>query len=145
VKAAAARRVSLAEAMRAEDPRHPLEVLGDALHGVDVLARKTQEQLTAGELDAGLVQALLDSLKTQATMAKLVLDAGGDGWSGREAMRRQGVAVAEVVRETLRGLGIDASSDVAVAAFHAAVRKVAGVAPAPAKRKAIEAKVVKDE
>lgn len=143
VRAAAARRVTLAETMATTERRHPNEVLADALHGVDVLAQQTQAQLNAGELDAGLVQALLDSLKTQAAMAKLVLDAGAgrDQWSAREAMRRQGEAVAEVVRETLRRLGLDPGAPASVQAFQGAVVAVAGGSTSRPRARMIEGTV----
>lgn len=127
VKAAAARRVTLAEQMAATDRRHPLEVLASALHGSDVMARQVQAQLASGDqISADMVQALLDSLKTQATMAKLVLDAGGgpEQWSAAEAVRQQADGLARIVQETVRLLGMDPADPRVSSAFEEAVAAV---------------------
>lgn len=126
VRAAAARRVTLAEAMASEDRRHPLEVLASALHGADVLSRQVQQQLAAGNpVTSDMVQALLDSLKTQAGMAKLVLDTGGpEQWSAQEAVRQQGEALVKICREMARLLGHDPSSPYVQAALDEAVASV---------------------
>lgn len=143
VRAAAARRVTLAEAMAAAERRHPNEVLADALHGVDVLARQTQEQLNAGQLDAGLVQALLDSLKTQAAMAKLVLDTGGgpEAWSQQEAIRQQADALARVCRDFAQRLGWDPDAPRVREAFQEAVSAAAGGSSRRPRGKMIEGTV----
>jgi len=146
VRIAATRRVTLAEALANSDRRHPLEVLADALHGADVLARQTLAALTGEDPISGeMVQAWLEITKTQATMAKLVLDAAGpDGWSNTEAVRSQADALAWVCREMARQLGHDPASDEVTAAFEAALaglrggRRVRG----RAQSKAIEAKVI---
>lgn len=126
VRAAAARRISLAEALESGDRRHPQEVLASALHGADVLARRTQALLADGDpVTADMIQALLDSIKTQATMAKLVLDASGpEQWSAQEAYRQQADALAKICQEMARRLGHDPSSDLVREAFEGAVARV---------------------
>lgn len=56
-------------------------------------------------------------------LAKLELD-----WDAREAIRRQGLALARVVRETVRGLGFDPADERVTRAFMAALR-AANVGP----------------
>lgn len=143
VRAAAAQRVTFAEALLA-DPRHPHQVAISALHQVDVLAGQTMQAIAAGELTAAAFEQLLEASKTQAAMSKLVLDSvGAEGWSAVEAFRQQGDALAKICREMARELGFDPSDERVAAAFESAVARVVhgkrGRRP-----KAIEAKVVKD-
>lgn len=125
VRAAAAQRVTLAEALLNGDRRHPQEVLASALHQVDVLAGQTVQQLAEGELTAETFERLLEASKTQAAMSKLVLDAvGSDGWSAQEAYRLQADSLAKVCREMVRLLGFDPSDPRVAGAFEAAVARV---------------------
>lgn len=125
VRAAAARRVTLAEALLNGDRRHPQEVLASALHQVDVLAGQTMQSIADGELTAEAFEQLLEASKTQATMSKLVLDAAGaEGWSAQEAYRQQGDALARICRAMAARLGHDPTDQRVVEAFEGAVAEV---------------------
>lgn len=114
VREAAARRVSLAEAVAGQERRHPVEVMDSALHVVDVAGRQLLERLsTGGEITAEDITSLIETAKTQAAMARAVLDTHrGDwtAWSKREAIRQQADALAQVVREVAQILGHDPDS-----------------------------------
>lgn len=126
VRAVAERRVMLAEAIANLPHRHPFEVIVDALHVTDVLARHTQAQLSQQELTVDLLDAMLDSIKAQAGMAKLALDSGIDPerWTAQEVNRRFGDTVAEICREMARQLGHDPAGEETSAAFEAALQRV---------------------
>lgn len=80
--------------------------------GVDkTLAAKPSVWLDAYHRERRL---LLDLSKE---LAKLELD-----WDAREAIRRQGVALVRVVRETVRALGFDPADERVTRAFQAALR-----------------------
>lgn len=123
---AAAQRVTLAEAMLNGDRRHPQEILASALHQVDVLAQQTVHAAAGQEpITAEAVERLLEASKTQAGMAKLVIDAaGGEQWSTQEAFRQQADALARVCREMARRLGHDPGSAEVQDAFDGAVGQV---------------------
>jgi hypothetical protein len=124
VRAKAAERVSLAEALLNGDHRHPQEVLSASLHTSDVLAERTVDAMAEGAT-AELVEQLLDANRTRATMAKLVLDAAGaEGWAAQEAYRQQGDALAKICREMARRLGHDPADQRVADAFEAAVAAV---------------------
>lgn len=126
VKAAAARRRTLHEALKASDRRHPVEILADALHTVDVVAQQALELLAEGDpVTPELLQTVLDTARQAAPMARLVLDSGGADWSAAEAARRQGEAMGQVVVEALRLLGLDHDVPDVRAAMRAAIAKVA--------------------
>jgi len=126
VREVAAKRVMLAEAIANLPRRHPSEVIADALHVTDVLARHTQAKLSQQELTLELLDAILDSVKTQAGMAKLALDSGIDPaqWTAQEVNRRFGDTVAEICREMARRLGHDPGSEETSAAFEGALQRV---------------------
>ena len=126
VRAVAEKRVMLAEAIANLPRRHPFEVMVDALHAADVVAQHTQALLSEQPLTVELVERLLESIKMQAGMAKLALDAGVDPaqWTAQEVQRRFGDVVAEICREMARRLGHDPSSVESVAAFEGAVARV---------------------
>lgn len=123
---AAHKRVMLAEAIANLPRRHPFEVMVDALHAADVVARQTQAALSQQTLSAELIEAMLDSIKTQAGMAKLALDSGidPDRWTAQEVNRRMGDVVAEICREMARQLGHDPGSDAVGVAFEVALQRV---------------------
>jgi hypothetical protein len=134
VKAAAAARVSLAEEVANSQRRHPLEVQDSALHVVDVLARKLLERLSSGgEIHVEDIQTLVDTAKTQAGLARLVLDSNrGDwgAWTAREVIRQQGEALANICRAFAEQLGHDPDSDEVQQALSTAVGQVVyGKAP----------------
>lgn len=126
VKAAAARRLTLAEAIETSQRRHPQEVLADALHNVDVTAAELLRSIREGRLDltAEMATAVVDANRARAGMAKLVVDSGGERWSANEAYRQQADALARIVRAMVRILGLDPADPRVVAAFEAAVAEV---------------------
>lgn len=79
VKEAAARRLDLAAAIAAEDPRPPWQVLLDVAHEADVVWRRTRLEL--GDSDPVAVEKLdrlLEHADRAGRWAKTVLDAGID-------------------------------------------------------------------
>ena len=126
VAAKAAERRTLAQAMAQNPPRHPLEVLSTALHTVDTLALELITRVAEGEpVTAEMANAVLDAARSQASMAKLVLDSSvGDSWSGLEVERRFGAVVAEICREMARQLGHDPTSTAVSDAFGMAMARV---------------------
>ena len=145
VKAAAARRITLAEALLNGDRRHPQEILASALHQVDVLGSQTVQSIAdgGGTLTAEMFEQLLEASKTQATMSKLVLDAAGaEGWAAQEAFRQQGDALAKICRAMARRLGHDPGDQRVAEAFEAAVAEVLYGKRGRRSPKAIEGKVI---
>lgn len=126
VKAVAERRVMLAEAIANLPRRHPYEVMGDALHVTDVAGQQLLAAITDGlPVTAEVVSTLLEAARSQAGLAKLVLDAtGGDAWTAQEVNRRFGDTVAEICREMARQLGHDPAGEETSAAFEAALARV---------------------
>lgn len=127
VKAVAERRVMLAEAIANMPRRHPYQVMGDALHVTDVAGQQLLAAIADSSLPvtAEVVSTLLEAARSQAGLAKLVLDAvGGEQWSAQEVNRRFGDQVAEICREMARQLGHDPGSDAVSAAFDAALQRV---------------------
>lgn len=117
-------RITFAEALLA-DPRHPHQVAISALHQVDILAGQTMQAIADGELTAAAFEQLLEASKTQAAMAKLVLDSvGAEGWSALEAYRQQADALAKICRAMVRRLGLDPADQRVAEAFEAAVAEV---------------------
>lgn len=96
VKAAAAERVTLAEALARSDRRPAWQILADALHTVDVLAQRMHEQVI-GTPDATpeQVMELVAAVERASRHAKTVLDAGIDerrqGLAEKQAKEMQGV------------------------------------------------------
>jgi hypothetical protein len=134
VKAAAAARVTLAEEVARAPRRHPLEVQDSALHTVDVVGRQLMERLSSGaEIRVEDIQTLIETARTQAGLAKLVLDSNrGDwgAWTAREVIRQQGEALANICRAFAEHLGHDPDSDEVQVALSSAVGQVVyGKAP----------------
>jgi hypothetical protein len=145
VRAKAAERVTLAEALLTGDRRHPQEILASALHQVDVLGSQTVQSIadSGGTLTAEMFEQLLEASKTQATMSKLVLDAAGaEGWAAQEAYRQQGDALAKICRAMARRLGHDPADQRVADAFEAAVAEVLYGKRGRRGPKAIEGKVI---
>ena len=126
VRAAAAKRVTLAEALAQNPRRHPLEILSSALHTVDTVGQELLGRIGEGQsVTVEVVNAILDAARSQASMAKLVLDSSvGDSWSGLEVERRFGAVVAEICREMARQLGHDPASSAVTDAFAMAMARV---------------------
>lgn len=73
VRAAAARRVAIHEALESGDRRHPWEVLFDALHGADVLMREMRVRLGDTETPEAIAE-FIKSFERAAQLAKMTLD-----------------------------------------------------------------------
>ncbi|HEX6970229.1 MAG TPA: hypothetical protein VF174_15650 [Micromonosporaceae bacterium] len=78
VKAAAAQRIAIAEALANGARRHPWEVLEDALHTADVLMAEARLAVESGKITAALVDKLVNAIERAHRMAKVNLDAGID-------------------------------------------------------------------
>lgn len=79
VRRKAAARLALAEALAKGDRRPSWEVLADAAHSLDVVARQLREQIVAGgRVDARTVDQFIEATERQARLAKVVLDANID-------------------------------------------------------------------
>lgn len=76
VRAAAAQRVLLAEALASSPRRHPGEVLLDCLHTADVLGQDALAEGAGGCGDGGAVERLVGATARAAALAKTALDAG---------------------------------------------------------------------
>ena len=126
VAAKAAERRTLAQALAENPRRHPLEILSSALHTVDTVGQELLGRIGEGQpVTAEIVNAILDAARSQASMAKLVLDSSvGDSWSGLEVERRFGAVVAEICREMARQLGHDPTSTAVSDAFGMAMARV---------------------
>lgn len=128
VRAAAAARVILAEEVARAPRRHPLEVQDSALHLVDVVGRQLMERLSSGgEINVEDIQTLIDTARTQAGLAKLVLDSNRvdwGAWTAREVIRQQGEALASICRAFAEQLGHDPDSESVQAALGVAVEQV---------------------
>lgn len=118
----------LAEAIANMPRRHPYEVMGDALHVTDVAGQQLLAAITDGlPVTAEVVSTLLEAARSQAGLAKLVLDAtaGDPGvWTAQEVNRRFGETVAAICREMARQLGHDPAGEETTTAFEAALQRV---------------------
>lgn len=126
VRAAARRRITLAEAMERGDRRNPLEVLSDAMHVADVVAQQMQAAVSAGEFTAEHAQALVEATKLQAQMAKLALDSGVDPVAMMLRHRDIADGLARIVDDILSRLGLHPGRADVRAAVEGAVRTEVG-------------------
>ncbi len=77
VQAKAAERVTFAEALASEDPRHPWDILEHTMHISDVLMRQVLQEITAkGAVSPHLLDKLIASIERANRLSKTVLDAG---------------------------------------------------------------------
>lgn len=106
-KAAAERRMTLAEALKTAPRRHPWEVLEDALHVADLLMREARVAVEDGRVTPTLVDKMVAALERAHRLAKVNLDAGID-------QRRQSLAETQanqmhkVFTRVLSGLDLTA-------------------------------------
>jgi hypothetical protein len=78
-KAAKARRIALAEQLATTDRRHPGEVLLDAVHTADVLAKQAREKLEDGTPSPRAMKALVEATIRAAALARSALSADAEG------------------------------------------------------------------
>ena len=77
VRAKAEERITLAEALAREDPRHPWDVMEDTLHIADVLMRQVLQEVKAkGAVSPQLLDKLISAIERANRLSKTVLDAG---------------------------------------------------------------------
>lgn len=76
VKAAAARRVSLAEAMLEVERRSPVEILADTLHAADVLMRQAMKAARGGAMTPEQLATVVEHLERAETFARAVVNLG---------------------------------------------------------------------
>ena len=127
VAAKAAERRTLAQALHQNPRRHPREILADGLHIMDTIGQQLIARISEGEpVTVEVVNAILDAVRNQASMARLVLDASADpdSWEKGEVERRYGAVVAEICREMARRLGHDPTSQTVSDAFAMAMQRV---------------------
>lgn len=112
VKRKAAARLALADALAKGDRRPSWEVLADAAHSLDVVARQLREQIVAGRrVDARTVDQFIEATERQARLAKVVLDAGIDERRLRLAQEVGGM-IAKVIVGVLGDLGVPPNEQV---------------------------------
>ena len=143
VRAAAERRVSLAEAMTASDPRPAWEVLADALHMADVLMRQARLGVVDGKpVTLRQLDRLVDHIDRAHRMAKVTLDAGVDERRTRMG-ERTGAQMFTVFGAVLQDFGIDPADPRVAESLERHVAALTGAeAPEPARapiRAALEA------
>jgi hypothetical protein len=79
VRAAAEKRVTLAEALASAPKRHPWEILEDGLHAMDlVMGECLAEIKDQGNVTPALLDKLVSSVERAHRLAKVNLDAGID-------------------------------------------------------------------
>lgn len=112
VQRKAAARLALAEALAKGDRRPSWEVLADAAHSLDVVARQLRDQIVAGRrVDARTVDQFIEATERQARLAKVVLDAGIDERRLRLAQEVGGM-IAKVIVGVLGDLGVSPTEQV---------------------------------
>lgn len=115
VKRKAAERLALAEALAKGDRRPSWEVLADAAHSLDVVARHLRDQIVAGRrVDARTVDAFIEATERQSRLAKTVLDAGIDERRAQvmERVNRQASdAIVAVLTSVLAEFGLSVHDD----------------------------------
>jgi hypothetical protein len=127
VRAKAEERITLAEAVANNPRRHPREILADGLHVTDTVSQQLLRSISNGApVTVEVVNAILDAVRSGASMAKLVLDSSADpdSWAKGEVNRLFGAVVAEICREMARQLGHDPTSQQVADAFGAAMARV---------------------
>jgi hypothetical protein len=107
VKAAAAKRIALAEALAKEPRRHPWEVLEEALHVSDVLMKEARIAVEDEQITPALVDKLVSALERAHRLAKVNLDAGIDQRRLRLA-EAQATQMHAVFTRVLAQLGLTA-------------------------------------
>lgn len=100
-------RRALAEALANGDKRPSWDVLEDAAHSVDVVARQLRDSIVAagGRVDARKLDQFIEMTERQARLAKVVLDAGIDERRLQIAQQVGGM-IAAVIVGVLGDLGV---------------------------------------
>ena len=105
-KAAALRRLTLAEAFERGDRRPAWEILADALHAADVLMIDARIKLDEGEpITVGQLDRFTEALERAQRFAKMFLDAGVDERQIRIA-ESQALMIVGVIRAVLDELDL---------------------------------------
>lgn len=108
VRAAAEKRVTLAEAMVSGPKRQPYEVLEDALHAADLLMREAVFELgQSGTVTVALMDKFVQAFERAHRLAKVNMDAGIDQRRMRLAEAQAG-QMHQVFTRVLAGLGLTA-------------------------------------
>lgn len=106
VKAAAEKRVTLAEAMVSGPKRQPYEVLEDALHAADLLMREAIFELgEGGSVSASTMEKFVQAFERAHRLAKVNMDAGIDQRRMRLAEAQAG-QMHQVFTRVLAGLAL---------------------------------------
>jgi hypothetical protein len=101
VRAAARRRVALADALAAHPQRHPGEVLLHAVHVLDTVAEMMRADLGDGST-AEQVGRYLDAVKDAAGLARLALGVDADDRAVRAAARAAAAADSSTTEGEIR-------------------------------------------
>lgn len=104
VKAAAAARVTLAEAMASGDRRPAWEIFADALHAADILMLDARVKLES-EVTVEQLNRFAEALERAQRFAKMFLDAGVDERQTRIA-EAQALMLVGVIRAVLDDLDL---------------------------------------
>lgn len=105
VRAAALRRVSLAEALARADRRPPAEILADTLHTADVMLRRAVEATGAGLATVDELAGVVGHLERAEQFARSVIGLGIEERRTRVA-EEQGQAMFDVFSRVLGALGL---------------------------------------
>lgn len=121
-------RVALAEALASSPRRHPGEVLLDALHTADVLARDARARVAGGLPSAEAVLALVEAIERAARLAKTTMDADVDQRHAKVAEQHIDTLEA-VLRRALELAGLtDGQRGRVLGAVPAALAELVGAA-----------------
>lgn len=105
VKAAAAARVTLAEAMASEDRRSPVEILADTLHAADVLLRKALKAADQAVITPQELATIVEHLERAEQFARAVIGLGIEERRTQLA-EAQGQLMFDVFTRVLGALGL---------------------------------------
>ncbi|MEU2986241.1 hypothetical protein ABZ647_17755 [Micromonospora aurantiaca] len=106
-KRKAAVRLALRELITDGDPRHPWQVLLDALHVSDSLMREAVVQLGTGEpITPQQLTTLVDSIERASRLAKVTLDARAQEHMQLQ-LGREAELVAHVLNAAIEAAGLD--------------------------------------
>lgn len=128
VQRKAAARLALAEALAKGDRRPSWEVLADAAHSLDVVARQLRDEIVAGRrVNARTVDQFIEATERQAKLAKVVLDANIDERRARvheQIHREAGDALVATLGMVLDRFGLSIADDQVRAAVGEAMAAV---------------------
>lgn len=144
VKAKRLERVALAERFAATPHRHPGEVLLDAVHTADVLAKQAREELETTGATKQTIKALVEATHMAAALSRSALGAEAEAQSARFS-QDQAKVVERALSEFMVQMGLS-GRHVAERALQDAVRSVAGEdTPLRAAGQAREAQIAQEQ